>query len=91
MKHITIEELVETIERNKNNKIKICLEGVINYKITMNNAKIMYEPSYITIFNIEDVKQKLKLNIHQIMQIDEVGTNRFEIYFDLLQTVKISV
>ena len=91
MKKITVKELEKTLAENKNSKIKIFLEGIINYNLEIDNAKIINEPNYISICDFKDRKQAIKFNIHQIMKIEQIDKEKFKINFDLLQTAQLKI
>lgn len=91
MKKITAKELEKKLEENKNSKIKILLEGTINYDLEIDNAKIVNEHNYISICNFEDRTQTIKFNIHQIMKIEQIDKEKFQINFDLLQIAQLKI
>lgn len=91
MKKITAKELEKNLEENKNSKIKILLEGIINYNLEIDNAKIINEHNYISICNFEDRTQTIKFNIHQIMKIEQIDNEKFQINFDLLQIAQLKI
>ena len=91
MKKITAIELEKNLEENKHSKIKILLEGIINYNLEIDNAKIINEHNYISICNFEDRTQTIKFNIHQIMKIEQIDNEKFQINFDLLQIAQLKI
>lgn len=81
-----IEELINIL--NKNDKIEIKLEGIIDTKITIENAKTILQKEKIKILNKEEENNYVAFDIHQLMKIEENG-KEIKFLFDQLQTAII--
>ena len=81
-----IEELINIL--NKNNKIEIKLEGIIDTKITIENAKTILQKEKIKILNQKEESNYVAFDIHQLMKIEE-NEKEIKFLFDQLQTAII--
>ena len=81
-----IEELINIL--NKNDKIEIKLEGIIDTKITIENAKTILQKEKIKILNKEEENNYVAFDIHQLMKIEE-NEKEIKFLFDQLQTAII--
>ena len=81
-----IEELINIL--NKNDKIEIKLEGIIDTKITIENAKTILQKEKIKILNQKEESNYLAFDIHQLMKIEE-NEKEIKFLFDQLQTAII--
>jgi len=88
---IKIEKLKEEILKKHTNKLQIELKGMIKTQLSIENPEIQIAKSAVIIFNKKDSKQKIELNLHQIMKIEKMNENVFNIEFDYLQNVTITV
>jgi len=88
---IKIEKLKEEILKKHTNKLQIELKGMIKTQLSIENPEIQIAKSAFIIFNKKDSKQKIELNLHQIMKIEKMNENVFNIEFDYLQNVTITV
>lgn len=91
METITIDEFVERLGKYKGHYIVAILEGNIDTEIDMDLAKINKEEDSIEIvFNKTKRKisgENLKINIHQIKNIESDEEKEFYIYFDSKQRI----
>ena len=81
-----IEELINIL--NKNNKIEIKLEGIIDTKITIENAKTILQKEKIKILNQKEESNYVVFDMHQLMKIEE-NEKEIKFLFDQLQTAII--
>ena len=81
-----IEELINIL--NKNDKIEIKLEGIIDTKITIENAKTILQKEKIKIINQKEENNYVAFDIHQLMKIEE-NEKEIKFIFDQLQTAII--
>ncbi len=81
-----IEELINIL--NKNDKIEIKLEGIIDTKITIENAKTILQKEKIKILNQKEESNYVAFDIHQLMKIEE-NEKEIKFLFDQLQTAII--
>ena len=81
-----IEELINIL--NKNNKIEIKLEGIIDTKITIENAKTILQKEKINILNQKQESNYVAFDMHQLMKIEE-NEKEIKFLFDQLQTAII--
>ena len=81
-----IEELINIL--NKNNKIEIKLEGIIDTKITIENAKTILQKEKIKILNQKEESNYVAFDMHQLMKIEE-NEKEIKFLFDQLQTAII--
>ena len=81
-----IEELINIL--NKNNKIEIKLEGIIDIKITIENAKTILQKEKIKILNQKEESNYVAFDMHQLMKIEE-NEKEIKFLFDQLQTAII--
>lgn len=81
-----IEELINIL--NKNDKIEIKLEGIIDTKITIENAKTILQKEKIKIINQKEENNYVAFDIHQLMKIEE-NEKEIKFLFDQLQTAII--
>lgn len=81
-----IEELINIL--NKNDKIEIKLEGIIDTKITIENAKTILQKEKIKILNKKEENNYVAFDIHQLMKIEE-NEKEIKFLFDQLQTAII--
>lgn len=81
-----IEELINIL--NKNDKIEIKLEGIIDTKITIENAKTILQKEKIKILNQKEESNYVAFDMHQLMKIEE-NEKEIKFLFDQLQTAII--
>lgn len=86
MCQININELEIKINNSSKNEFLVELEGTINEVIKISNMKILIDTNYIKIYSQD--KEKMKLNKHQIMKIEEID-EEYIISFDSMQKAKI--
>ena len=86
MCQININELEIKINNSSKNEFLVELEGTINEVIKISNMKILIDTNYIKIYSQD--KEKMKLNKHQIMKIEEKN-EEYNISFDSMQKAKI--
>ncbi len=93
MKTITIEELIEKLKKFKNEYILVVLEGNIQEKISMHLTEVNKEKDYIEmVYNKTksiEFGKSLRINIHQIKNIESNEDAEFYIYLDGNQKVII--
>lgn len=91
METITLEEFIERLSKYKGDSIVTMLEGNIDTEIDMNLSEVNKEDDIIEIiFNKTKRKicgEKLKIDIHQIKNIESDEDTEFYIYFDSNQRV----
>ena len=91
METITLEEFIERLSKYKGDSIVTMLEGNIDTEIDMNLSEVNKEDDIIEIiFNKTKRKicgEKLKINIHQIRDIESDEDTEFYIYFDSNQRI----
>ena len=86
MCQINIKELETKINNSTKDEFLLELEGTINEVIKISNMKIFIDTDYIKIYSQD--KEKIKLNKHQIMKIEEID-EEYIISFDSMQKAKI--
>ena len=86
MCQININELETKINNSSKNEFLVELEGTIDEVIKISNMKILIDTNYIKIYSQD--KEKIKLNKHQIMKIEEKN-EEYIISFDSIQKAKI--
>lgn len=86
MCQININELETKINNSTKDEFLLELEGTINEVIKISNMKIFIDTDYIKIYSQD--KEKIKLNKHQIMKIEEID-EEYIISFDSMQKAKI--
>lgn len=86
MCQININELETKINNSSKNEFLVELEGTIDEVIKISNMKILIDTNYIKIYSQD--KEKMKLNKHQIMRIEEKN-GEYIISFDSMQKAKI--
>lgn len=86
---IKIEELEKCILDESTNKLYVELNGMVKTQLSIENPDIKIKEDTIIIFNKENNKQSMELNLHQIMKIERINENVFNIKFDYLQSVTI--
>lgn len=93
MEAITIDELIEKLKKFEDKSITARLEGNIEEEIDMDLAEVNKEKDFIElIYNKtkRDVLGKsLKINLHQIKNIESDEDTEFYIYLDAEQRVII--
>lgn len=91
MKPITIKQFENQLKHNYGSTFLVELEGIITTKIEIENVEIKIEENNIIIYDQKDKTKKVLLNIHQIMKIEKVINENYNIKFDSIQNVKIIV
>ena len=81
--------LVKYIKEQEGNNVILELEGIIETTIMINKIEIQELDKYLTIKSKEDAKQKIKINLHQLMKINTLNKKEILLEFDQLQTIKI--
>jgi len=81
--------LVKYIKEQEGNNVILELEGIIETTIMINKIEIKESDKYLTIKSKEDAKQKIKINLHQLMKINTLNKKEILLEFDQLQTIKI--
>lgn len=93
MEAITIDELIEKLKKFENEYIVAVLEGNIQEKISMDLEKVNKDKDFIELIynkNKRDVFGKvLRINLHQIKNIESDEDTEFYIYLDGNQKVII--
>lgn len=93
MKTITIEELIENLEKDENRDVVLVLEGNIEQKINMKIAEVNIDRGYMEIVYDKSrqytLGKSLKINIHQIKKIESDEDIDFFIHLDGEQKVII--
>lgn len=93
MEAITIDELIEKLKKIENEYIVVVLEGNIQEKISMDLAEVNKDKDFIELIynkNKRDVFGKaLRINFHQIKNIESDEDTEFYIYLDGNQKVII--
>ena len=91
METITLEEFIERLSKYKGDSIVAMLEGNIDTEIDMNLSEVNKEDDIIEIiFNKTKIKicgENLKIDIHQIKNIESDEDTEFYIYFDSNQRI----
>lgn len=91
METITLEEFIERLSKYKGDSIVAMLEGNIDIEIDMNLSEVNKEDDSIEIiFNKTKRKicgEKLKIDIHQISDIESDEDTEFYISFDSNQRI----
>ena len=91
METITLEEFIERLSKYKGDSIVAMLEGNIDTEIDMNLSEVNKEDDIIEIiFNKTKRKicgENLKIDIHQIKNIESDEDTEFYIYFDSNQRI----
>lgn len=91
METITLEEFIERLSKYKGDSIVTMLEGNIDTEIDMNLSEVNKEDDIIEIiFNKTKRKicgENLKIDIHQIKNIESDEDTEFYIYFDSNQRI----
>ncbi|MBE5821763.1 MAG: hypothetical protein E7311_04150 [Clostridiales bacterium] len=86
-----IEELIKYLQNNQGKKYILVLEGIINTNIIINMSKIEFNNMYLLINNSENEKEKIILNLHQLIRFNMIEKNTIVLEFDQLQTVYITI
>ena len=81
--------LIKYLKEQEENNVILELEGIIETTIMINKIKIQELDKYLTIKSKEDAKQKIKINLHQLMKINTLNKKEILLEFDQLQTIKI--
>ena len=93
MEEITVDELIEKLKKFENEYIVVVLEGNIQEKISMDFAEVNKDKDFIELIynkNKRDVFGKsLRINLHQIKNIESDEDTEFYIYLDGNQKVII--
>lgn len=93
MEAITVDELIEKLKKFENEYIVVVLEGNIHEKISMEFAEVNKDKDFIELIynkNKRDVFGKsLRINLHQIKNIETDEDTEFYIYLDGNQKVII--
>ena len=82
----TVQQIFKECMPVENESKNIC---AVQLQQLMNGFPSDSEPIYFDIDKLEENKQNIKLNSHQIMKIDAILDKEFTIYFDNFQTIKI--
>ena len=88
-KVMIVDELIKYLKEQEGNNVILELEGIIETTIMINKIKIQELDKYLTIKSKEDAKQKIKINLHQLMKINTLNKKEILLEFDQLQTIKI--
>lgn len=93
MEAITVDELIEKLKKFENEYIVVVLEGNIHEKINMEFEEVNKDKDFIELIynkNKRDVFGKsLRINLHQIKNIESDEDTEFYIYLDGNQKVII--
>lgn len=93
MEAITVDELIEKLKKFENEYIVVVLEGNIHEKISMEFSEVNKDKDFIELIynkNKRDVFGKsLRINLHQIKNIETDEDTEFYIYLDGNQKVII--
>ena len=84
-----VDKFIEFLKEQENKNIVLELDGIIETTIKINQIEIEETEKFLTIKNKEDVKQNIKINLHQLMRINALNKNEILLEFDQLQTIKI--
>lgn len=82
------EELINIL--NKNDKIEIQLEGIINTKLIIENVKAVLQTDKIEVTNRNKENNYITFDRHQLMKIEE-NEKEVRLLFDQLQTAIIKI
>lgn len=93
MEAITVDELIQKLQKFENNYIVTRLEGNIEASIEMQLNEVKIEDDYIDIkYNKSKRRingENLKINLHQIKNIESDEDTEFYIYLDTEQRIII--
>ena len=95
--NMLVEEFIKILENEENKNMVLELKGIIETKIEIKQIEIKEKDKYLTIVsketnNIkENKKQKIVINLHQLMKITKLKENEFLLEFDQLQEIKIKL
>ena len=84
-----LDDFIKYLKGLKDISIKLELKGIIETNIEIQQAIIEEIDRYLIIKNKQDNKQKIKINLHQLMKISKLDKNSFFLEFDQLQTIKM--
>lgn len=84
-----VDKFIEFLKEQENKNIVLELDGIIETTIKINQIEIEETEKFLTIKSKEDVKQNIKINLHQLMRINALNKNEILLEFDQLQTIKI--
>lgn len=84
-----VDKFIEFLKEQENKNIVLELDGIIETTIKINQIEIEETEKFLTIKSKEDAKQKIKINLHQLMKINTLNKNEILLEFDQLQTIKI--
>lgn len=82
------EELINIL--NKNDKIEIQLEGIINAKLIIENVKAVLQKDKIEVTNQNKENNYIVFDRHQLMKIEK-NEEEVKLLFDQLQTAIIKI
>lgn len=85
---MNIVHIYELIEKINNKNLILYCEGIITTNIKIEKAQILKNNDSLDIY--ENTKEKVKINIHQIMKIEKISNKEYIIQFDGLQLIKVS-
>ena len=88
---MTTEELIKYLEKQTNKNAVLELEGIIETKIKIEEIEIKNKEKFLTMQSKKINKQKIVLNLHQLMKITMLEEDTILLKFDQLQTVKIKL
>ena len=93
MEAITIDELIEKLKKFENDYIVVKLEGNIEEEIDMHFAEVNKENDFIKLIYNKTKRdvfgRSIKINIHQIKNIESDEDTEFYIYLDGEQKIII--
>lgn len=70
-------------------EIYIEFKGLISTNLIIKTPDIKVTEDDIILFSKQNICESIKLNLHQIMKIEKINSNLFNIKFDNLQIVTI--
>lgn len=88
---MTTEEFIKYLEKQLNKNAVLELEGIIETKIKIEEIEIKNKEKFLTMQSKKINKQKIVLNLHQLMKITMLEEDTILLKFDQLQTVKIKL
>lgn len=93
METITIDELIEKLKKFENKYVVVRLEGNIEEKINMDLEEVNKEEDFIELIYNKTKREvfgrSLKINFHQIKNIESDEDTEFYIYLDEEQKIII--
>lgn len=88
---MSTEEFIKYLEKQMNKNAVLELKGIIETEVEIEEIGIKSMEKFLILQNKNIKKQKVILNLHQLMKITKLEENTILLEFDQLQTVTIKL